>query len=225
MRILIVEDEPRVATFLRNALVDEGYSADIAEDGESGEEMATSAPYDLVVLDWLLPKRDGLAVCRGIREMRRQLPIMMLTAKDAVEDRIAGLDCGADDYLVKPFALGEFLARVRALLRRRDPEGPTLKVGDVAVDTVSHRVTRAGDEVKLTAREFALLEYLLRNKGRVLTRAMIADHVWEFDFDTGTNVVDVYVNYVRNKVDPDHKLIQTVRGIGYRLDEPAGDRR
>jgi DNA-binding response OmpR family regulator len=157
--------------------------------------------------------------------MRRQLPIMMLTAKDAVEDRIAGLDCGADDYLVKPFALGEFLARVRALLRRRDPEGPTLKVGDVAVDTVSHRVTRAGDEVKLTAREFALLEYLLRNKGRVLTRAMIADHVWEFDFDTGTNVVDVYVNYVRNKVDPDHKLIQTVRGIGYRLDEPAGDRR
>ncbi|MDE2107173.1 MAG: response regulator, partial [Patescibacteria group bacterium] len=155
MRILIVEDEPRVASFLRNALVDEGYSADVAEDGERGEQMATSAPYDLVVLDWLLPKRDGLAVCRGIRNVRRQLPIMMLTAKDAVEDRIAGLDCGADDYLVKPFALGEFLARVRALLRRRDPEGPTLKVGDVVVDTAGHRVTRAGEEVKFTAREFA----------------------------------------------------------------------
>lgn len=221
MRILIVEDEPRVATFLRKALDDEGYSVDVASDGAEGEQMALKNPYDLVVLDWLLPKVDGLTVCRSVRQAQRQMPIIMLTAKDAVEDRISGLDSGADDYLVKPFSLGEFLARVRALLRRKDPAGPTLKVGEIVLDPAAHRVTCGGEDAKLTAREFALLEYLMRNKGRVLTRAMIAEHVWEFDFDSGTNVVDVYVNYVRNKVDPNHQLIKTVRGIGYRIDDPA----
>lgn len=223
MRILIVEDEPRVASFLTKALVDEGYTVDIAEDGDTGDSMAASEEYDLIVLDWLLPKLDGLALCGKIRQTQRRVPIIMLTAKDAVEDRIAGLDAGADDYLIKPFSLGEFLARVRALLRRKDPAGPTLKVGDVVLDPAGHRVTSGGEEAKLTAREFSLLEYMMRNKGRVLTRAMIAEHVWEFDFDSGTNVVDVYVNYVRNKVDPDHKLIKTVRGIGYRIDDPVKD--
>jgi len=221
MRILIVEDEPRVATFIRRALTDEGYTADVASDGADGLQMAQRSQYDLIVLDWLLPKLDGVEVCRTVRQSQRLVPIIMLTAKDAVEDRIAGLDAGADDYLIKPFSLGEFLARVRALLRRKDPAGPTFKVGDIILDPASHRVNRAGEEVKLTAREFSLLEYLMRNKGRVLTRAMIAEHVWEFDFDSGTNVVDVYVNYVRNKVDVDHQFIKTVRGIGYRMDDPA----
>jgi len=221
MRILIVEDEPRVATFLRRALVDEGYTADVASDGADGLQMAQRSEYDLIVLDWLLPKLDGLSLCRTVRQSQPRVPIIMLTAKDAVEDRISGLDAGADDYLIKPFSLGEFLARVRALLRRKDPVGPTFKVGEIVLDPASHRVSRAGEEVKLTAREFALLEYLMRNKGRVLTRSMIAEHVWEFDFDSGTNVVDVYVNYVRNKVDADHQFIKTVRGIGYRMDDPA----
>ena len=223
MRILIVEDEPRVATFLNKALTDEGYTIEVASDGEVGQQMALRTQYDLIVLDWLLPKIDGVTVCRTIRESQKRVPIIMLTAKDAVEDRIAGLDAGADDYLIKPFSLGEFLARVRALLRRKDPTGPVFKVGEISLDPASHRVTSGADEVKLTAREFALLEYLMRNKGRVLTRAMIAEHVWEFDFDSGTNVVDVYVNYVRNKVDPDHMLIKTVRGIGYRMDDPSQD--
>jgi DNA-binding response OmpR family regulator len=221
MRILIVEDEPRVASFLAKALVDEEYVVEIAEDGETGKAKASGHKYDLIVLDWMLPNMPGIELCRKIRETQPRIPIIMLTAKDAVEDRIAGLDAGADDYLIKPFSLGEFLARVRALLRRKEPLDTTLKVGEVMLDPTSHRVMTGSEEAKLTAREYSLLEYLMRNKGRVLTRTMIAEHVWEFGFDSGTNVVDVYVNYVRNKVDPDHKLIKTVRGSGYRMDDPG----
>ena len=197
---------------------------DVAHDGEAGLELARAADYDLLVLDWLLPGRDGLAVCRALRGDGSRLPILMLTARDAVEDRIAGLDTGADDYLVKPFALGELLARARALLRR-GPAGalPVLRVGDLTLDPATRRVRRGGREIILSAKEYALLEYLMRHAGRTVARTLIMEHVWDFDFDSGTNVIDVYINYLRNKVDRGHdvKLIQTVRGVGYRLSEHA----
>ena len=220
MRILIVEDEQKVASFLRRALEEEGQAVDVEHDGEAGLARALTYDYDLVVLDWLLPLRSGLEVCIAIREARTGTPILMLTARDAVEDRIAGLDAGADDYLVKPFALGELLARVRALLRRGKTGAPKLVVGDLTLDPAKRRVVRAGSEITLTAKEYALLDYLMRHAGQTVSRTMIAEHVWDFDFDGGTNVVDVYINYLRNKIDRGHarKLIHTARGVGYCLE-------
>ncbi|MCW3096799.1 MAG: cusR [Chthonomonadaceae bacterium] len=220
MRILVVEDEVKVATFIQQALEEEGHAADIVHNGIDGLDLALTTDFDLLILDWLLPGHSGMFVCRSIRQAQRQTPILMLTARDAVADRIAGLDAGADDYLVKPFALGELLARTRALLRRGVPgASPLLTVGDLNLDPVTRRVRRGSREIDLSAREYSLLDYLMRNAGRTLTRTMISEHVWSFDFDSGTNVVDVYINYLRNKVDrgQDAKLIQTVRGVGYRI--------
>ncbi len=219
MRILVVEDEAKVAAFVRQALEEEGHSVETVGDGDEGLERARAADYDLVILDWLLPGRDGLSVCRALREDKNRVPVLMLTARDAVEDRIAGLDTGADDYLTKPFALGELLARVRALLRRGGGAPPLLTVGDLTLDPATRRVRRGDRELWLSAREFSLLDCLMRNAGRTLTRSLLLEHVWDFHFDAGTNVVDVYINYLRNKVDRGRptKLIHTVRGVGYRL--------
>ncbi len=220
MRILIVEDEAKVAAFVRQALEEEGHAVDVALDGEAGLQFALDGTHDLVLLDWLLPKRDGLNVCRAVRAAGLSVPILMLTARDAVPDRIAGLDTGADDYLTKPFALGELLARTRALLRRGTSSAPTvLQVGDLSLDPATRRVRRAERDIELSAKEYSLLEFLMRQAGRTVSRTMITDHVWDFDFDSGTNVVDVYINYLRNKIDRHsaQKLIQTVRGVGYRL--------
>jgi heavy metal response regulator len=220
MRILVVEDEVKVATFIQQALEEEGHAADIVHNGIDGLDLALTTDFDLLILDWLLPGHSGMFVCRSVRQAQRKTPILMLTARDAVADRIAGLDAGADDYLVKPFALGELLARTRALLRRGVPgASPLLTVGDLNLDPVTRRVRRGSREIELSAREYSLLDYLMRNAGRTLTRTMISEHVWNFDFDSGTNVVDVYINYLRNKVDrgQDAKLIQTVRGVGYRI--------
>jgi len=220
MRVLIVEDETKVAAFLRQALEEEGHAVDVALDGEEGLRFALDGTHDLILLDRLLPKRDGLDVCREVRAAGRPVPILMLTARDAVADRIAGLDTGADDYLTKPFALGELLARTRAVLRRGTPTAPAvLALGDLTLDPATRRVRRGAREIDLSAKEYSLLEYLMRHAGQAVSRAMITDHVWDFDFDSGTNVVDVYINYLRNKIDRHHeqKLIQTVRGVGYRL--------
>jgi len=224
MRILVVEDEAKVASFLRQALEEEGYQVEVAAEGEEGLRRGLAADYDLVILDWLLPGRNGLEVCRGLRQAQRPGPILMLTARDSVDDRIAGLDNGADDYLTKPFALGELLARVRALLRRSAAaqSGATapLTAGDLTLDPTTRRVERAGREIPLSAKEYALLEYLLRHAGQTVTRTMITEHVWGFAFDSGTNVVDVYISFLRNKIDRGRAthLIQTVRGAGYRLE-------
>jgi len=220
MRILLVEDENKVAALVRKALEEEGHAVEVAQDGETGLMLAQDSPVDLVILDWLLPGRDGLAVCRSLRNTGAKIPILMLTARDAVEYRIQGLDAGADDYLTKPFALGELLARVRALLRRgMQPAAPVLEIGDLTLDPASRRVRRADREIDLSAREYSLLDHLMRNAGRTLTRSMIAERVWGYDFDSGTNVVDVYINYLRNKIDRGHsrKLIRTIRGVGYRM--------
>ena len=223
-RILVVEDEPKLAAFLHNALTEDGYSVDVASDGEDGLRLALTLEYDLVLLDWLLPRRDGESVCRALRAAGKINPVMMLTARDSVDDRITGLDSGADDYLVKPFALGELLARARALLRRGKPVPDSLQVHDLVLNPTTRQVMRGDCEIALTTKEFALLEYLMRNVGRTLTRAVIAESVWAITFDSGTNVVDVYINYLRNKVDKasDQKLIHTIRGVGYRMERLNG---
>jgi len=221
MRILVVEDEATVASFLQRALEEEGYVVDVALDGADGLDRALTIDYDLLILDWLLPKRTGLEVCRAVRQQRRTAAVLILTAREAVEDRIKGLDTGADDYLTKPFALGELLARVRALLRRGTRgSAAVLTAGDLSLDPATRRVVRGGQEILLSAREYSLLEYLLRHAGRTVTRTMIAEHVWDFNFDAHTNVVEVYINYLRNKVDRGRgtPLIRTVRGVGYRLE-------
>lgn len=220
MRILIVEDERKVAAFLRQALHEEGYVVDVAYDGEEGLSLASLNEYNLMLLDWLLPKRDGKSLCEAVRNTGKTVPILMLTARDSVDDRIQGLDSGADDYLTKPFALGELLARVRALLRRNTAGVPViLRVGDLSLHPVTHHVQRGSNKITLSTKEYALLEYLMRNIGQIVTRSMIAEDVW--DFDSGTNVVDVYINYLRNKIDRGYKkkLIHTIRGIGYRIED------
>lgn len=220
MRILIIEDEKKIASFLKRGFKEEGYAVDLAHDGIEGEFLAATNEYDAIILDIMLPKLDGVKLCKSLREKKITTPIIMVTAKDAVSDKVKGLDSGADDYLTKPFAFEELLARVRALLRKRDGTAAAkFKVDDLELDPVSHEVTRAGKEIVLTAKEYALLEYLMRNAGTVITRTMIAEHVWDINFDTDTNVIDVYVNYLRNKIDDGHKkaLIQTVRGRGYVL--------
>ena len=221
MRILVVEDERKVAAFVRQGLVEEGHVVEVAADGAAAlDAVADGPPYDLVVLDVMLPKRDGLDVLKTLRARRMQAPVLLLTARDGVADKVAGLDAGADDYLAKPFAFEELLARVRALLRRgRGGAEPVLRVADLSLDPATRVVTRGRRRIVLTAREYALLEYFLRNTGRVLTRPMITQHVWGMDFDPESNIVDVYVGYLRRKIDAEGepRLLQTMRGAGYTL--------
>jgi two-component system, OmpR family, response regulator len=221
MRLLVAEDDVKLARALDRGLRRAGYGVDIAHDGDAALLNARVHDYDALVLDVMLPARDGFDVCRTLRSERRWAPVLLLTARDQVNDRIHGLDAGADDYLVKPFDFGELLARVRALIRRGpSPRPTTLVVGDLQVDPASHAVTRAGEPVELTAREFGVLEYLARRPGDVVTRTELLDHVWDENFYGSTNVVDVYVGYLRAKLERPfgRKLIHTVRGVGYRLE-------
>lgn len=227
MRILVAEDDRPVANFLRKGLEAEHYAVDLAADGEEAQSLAEQYDYDLVVLDVGLPVADGFVVMRRIRALKRNLPVLMLTARSRVEDRVQGLDQGADDYMPKPFSFTELSARVRALLRRasRRTDDLILRVLDLEMILAARTVRRSGQRIELTSKEFALLEYLMRNAGRPVTRAMIIEHVWDISFDTMTNVVDVYVNYVRKKVDAGFapKLIRTIRGVGYQLGVAQGD--
>ena len=223
MHILVVEDERRLADLVRRVLTEERHIADVAYDGPSGLDMALGGSYDLLVLDLMLPGMDGFAICRQLRSAKIETPVLMLTARGAVEDRVTGLRLGADDYLVKPFAMEELLARVEALLRRRNREldiTQQLRVGDLTLDLLRHEVSRGERVIELTPKEFALLEYLMRNAGQTLTRTQIVDHVWRYDADALSNVVDIYIHYLRDKVDRDSAkpLIRTVRGVGYRID-------
>jgi heavy metal response regulator len=220
VRILVVEDERKVASFIKKGLEEEGYAVDVAADGEEGLAMALTRVHDLIILDVRLPKMDGLRVLQALRRDGMTAPVLLLTVRATIEDKVLGLDAGADDYLTKPFAFQELVARVRALLRRRMEAEPTvLRIGDLTLDPARRTVTRGGDKIDLTPREFALLDYFMRNPGRVLTRTMIAEHVWDYSFDTSTNVIDVYVNYLRKKVDAgrEPKLLHTMRGVGYVL--------
>lgn len=226
MRVLVIEDEKKVARFIKRGLEEAGYLVDVATDGEEGLYLAEIDDYDLVVLDLILPRKSGLEVCRELREQGIKVPVLILSARDSVEDKVTGLDMGADDYLTKPFAFSELLARVRALLRRGETMVPVkLQVDDLIMDTVTHTVVRAGKEIKLTSKEYALLEYFMMNPGKVLTRTMLSEHVWDYTFDTFSNVIDVYINYLRNKIDREFepKLIHTVRGVGYVMKVKTGD--
>ena len=222
MRVLLVEDEARIADFVSKGLSEDGYAVDVAHDGEEALDWVDVAEFDVVILDVMLPVRDGIEVCRELRRRGVQTPVLMLTARDAIEDRVRGLDSGADDYLVKPFAFAELLARLRALARReRSALGARLQVGDLVLDTTTREVSRQGQFIALTSKEYALLEYLMRHANQVLTRTMIAEHVWNYDFDNATNVIDVHIRNLRRKMDdpfPD-RLIRTVRGAGYRISD------
>ena len=222
MRVLIVEDEPRMAGLVRRGVVEEGHAADVAAQGEDAMWMAEAHPYDAIVLDVMLPGWDGYETCRRLRSAGVWAPVLMLTARDAVEDRVAGLDAGADDYLIKPFSLAELLARLRALVRRGDVERPTdLLVGDLRLDPAARRVWRAETEVALSPKEFALLETFMRRPGQVLSRLQLLEHAWDFAYENRSNVVDVYVRYLREKLDRPfgRASFETVRGAGYRLRE------
>jgi DNA-binding response OmpR family regulator len=223
MRFLLVEDDPRVARLVQRGLTEAGHDVEVAHDGAEGLARAESGGYDLIVLDVMLPGLDGLEVCRRLRQRRVRTPILMLTARDAVGDRVRGLDAGADDYLVKPFALEELLARVRALSRRAAEgiDGDVVRVGDLALDLARHEACRGDQRIELTAKEFALLEYLMRNAGRVLTKTQITDQVWGYDSEATSNVVEIYIHYLREKVDRGfpRPLIRTVRGVGYTIKE------
>jgi DNA-binding response OmpR family regulator len=221
MHILVVEDEPRLARLLQRVLTEEWHTVDVALRGDEALQLGLSDSYDLLILDRMLPGIEGTEVCRELRAAGVGTPIMILTARGSVEDRVAGLNVGADDYLVKPFAMTELLARVAALLRRRErPEvGTVLQVGDLTLDLVRHEARRGGRVIDLTAKEFGLLEYLMRNPGRVLSRTQIIDHVWRYDMDAISNVVDIYIHYLRDKVDKGRRpLIKTVRGVGYKIE-------
>lgn len=222
MKILVVEDEKKVAGFIKRGLEEDGYQVTVTHDGADGLKQALEGDFSLVILDVMLPKKDGLAVVTELRGAGKHIPVLMLTAKAATEDVVSGLDAGSDDYLTKPFAFSELTARVRALLRREGKDrGAEITFADLRLDPVSHKVWRGKTEIELTAKEYGLLEYLMRNTNTVLSRAMIADHVWDYAFDSFTNIIDVYVNYLRKKVDKDFpvKLIHTVRGQGYVMRE------
>ncbi len=222
MRILVVEDEKKVASFLKKGLQAEGYAVDVAYDGAEGSYLAENVDYDLIILDILLPNKDGIEVLKELRKKGIHTPVLLLTARDGVEDKVLGLDSGADDYLTKPFAYEELLARVRALMRRGEGEGVReLRYADLVLDPLRRKAIRGGKEIELTTREYSLLEYMIRNPEKVLTRAMIAEHVWDYTFDTLSNVIDVYINHLRNKIDRGFpkRLIHTVRGAGYMLKE------
>ncbi len=220
MRILIIEDEKKLASFIRRGLKEKNYAVDAAYDGNEGFFLADSNPYDLIILDIMLPQKDGISICQELRKNKNETPILMLTARDEVEDKIDGLDAGADDYLTKPFAFGELLARVRALIRRKQSVKTTkIKVADLELNQLTHKVTRAGKSIELTSTEYSLLEYLMLNANQVVTRTMISEHVWNDDFDSFSNVINVYINYLRQKIDSDfeEKLIHSIRGTGYIL--------
>jgi DNA-binding response OmpR family regulator len=221
MRILLVEDEAPIAGFISRGLTEHGFGVDIARDGEEALDWPAVADFDIIILDVMLPRRDGIDVCRALRQRGLRTPVLMLTARDAVEDRVRGLDSGADDYLVKPFAFAELLARLRAL-SRREPAllGNELRISNLLLDTATRRVSRAGAAVDLTAKEFAILEYLMRHPNQVMSRNLIAEHVWNYDFENSTNVIDVHIKNLRKKMsDRDGKLIQTLRGAGYRVSD------
>jgi heavy metal response regulator len=222
MRILVVEDEKRIADFLSRGLQGAGYAVDLAPTGATALEFVHATDYDLVILDLMLPDLDGLKVLEKIRNRKVGPPVLILSARGAVDDRVRGLEHGADDYLTKPFAFVELLARVRALLRRGQPAPEKLQVADLVVDCVRRKVTRAGEAIDLAPKEFGILEYMMRNKGRPLSRTMIVEHVWDMDYDGLTNIVDVYIRHLRSKIDDKwpQKLIQTVRGIGYMIEGP-----
>ena len=216
MRILVVEDSPRILNFLRKGLSEEGYVVETAADGDAGFAKASVQEFDAAVVDVMLPGRSGIEMVRDLRDGGSRIPILLLTARERTQDKIEGLDAGADDYLTKPFDFTELTARLRALLRRAGPApSPTLRLGPLELDPASREVRRNGEQVQLTPKEFALLEYLLRNPNRPLSRATIMEHVWGIRFDPGTNVVDVFINALRNKLDPQHDILQTVRGVGY----------
>jgi heavy metal response regulator len=222
MRILVVEDEKRIADFLSRGLQGAGYAVDTASTGGAALDCIHSTDYDLVVLDLMLPDMDGLQVMEKVRNRKLGPPVLILSARGALDDRVKGLELGADDYLVKPFAFVELLARVRALLRRGQPAPEKLQVADLALDCIRRKVTRNGESIELAPKEFGILEYMMRNKGRPLSRTMIVEHVWDMDYDGLTNIVDVYIRHLRSKIDDrfNLKLIQTVRGIGYMIEGP-----
>src|SRR4051795_8977789 len=222
MRVLVVEDEKRIADFLSRGLQSAGYAVDVVHSGGDAVDRVHSTEYDLIILDLGLPDMDGLQVLEKVRNRKTSPAVLILSARDAVDDRVKGLESGADDYLVKPFAFVELLARVRVLLRRGQPTPERLQVGDLSLDCIRRKVTRGGENIELAPKEFSILEYLMRNRGRPLSRTMIVEHVWDMDYDGLTNIVDVYIRHLRSKIDekwPD-KMIQTVRGIGYLLDSP-----
>lgn len=224
MRFLVVEDEKRIADFLSRGLESAGYAVDVANDGGTAIEMVHQTEYDLVILDMMLPDMDGLQVLEKIRNRKTSPPVLILSARGGVDDRVKGLELGADDYLVKPFAFVELLARVRVLLRRGQPTPERLQVGDLVLDCIRRKVARGGENIELAPKEFSILEYMMRNRGRPLSRTMIVEHVWDMDYDGLTNIVDVYIRHLRSKIDDKwpQKLIHTVRGIGYMLDLPEG---
>lgn len=229
MRILLVEDELRLSNVIKKGLIEEGYAVDVAYDGEEGQYLSESEEYDLIILDIMLPKIDGLTLCKSLRDKNIKTPVLMLTAKTTIEDKVAGLDSGADDYMTKPFSFLELRSRIQALIRRSKTESsPILKVFDLVVDPIKHTVTRNGKNVILTPKEFSILELLLRHKDEVVTRTMITEHAWDYNFDSMSNIVDVFVASLRRKIDKQSlsgqagkasgkKLIHTVHGIGYRL--------
>jgi DNA-binding response OmpR family regulator len=221
MEILLVEDEKKVANFIKRGLEEEHYKVQTAADGEVGLSLALEKAFDLIVLDWMLPKKDGLSLLRDLRRTKKT-PVLMLTGKDSIEDIVAGLDSGSDCYLTKPFAFAELLSRIKALLRKSEQEkGAEIRFADLRLDPVTHKVWRKDREIELTAKEYQLLQYFMRNPNQVVTRTMIAENCWDYQFDSFTNIVDVYINYLRKKIDreADKKLIHTVRGVGYVLKE------
>jgi DNA-binding response OmpR family regulator len=220
MRILVADDDRRLTSIVKRGLVEEAYAVDVAYDGEESEYFAEVNPYDLIILDIMMPKKDGIEVCQELRAKKINTPILMLTARDAVEDRVKGLDAGADDYLVKPFAFNELLARIRALLRRNGmTKSPELKVGDLVLNTLTREVWRGQRAIELTTKEYVILEYLMRHPNVVVTRRMLEEHAWDYDFDSLSNLIDVYIRRLRRKIDVkgEQSMIQTVRGAGYRL--------
>jgi len=223
MRILVVDDDRRLCAVIKRGFLEEGYAVDLAYDGEEGEYLAEVNPYDLIILDIMLPSKDGIEVCRELRAKKINTPILMLTAKDTVEDRVRGLDTGADDYLVKPFAFNELLARVRALLRREGiSRSPELRVGDLILNGLTRQVWRAQRPIELTTKEYVILEYFMYHPNVVVTRTMIEEHAWDYNFDSLSNLVDVYIRRLRRKIDNEGEdsLIETLRGAGYRLKAP-----
>jgi heavy metal response regulator len=220
MKILVVEDEKKVASFIKKGLEEEYYTVDVAYDGREGLRLALGEDYDLMIMDVMLPLKDGFTVVKELRSGKISTPILLLTAKDTVENKVEGLDSGADDYLTKPFAFEELLARIRALLRRKEgSKSLQLKAGDLILDTQSHKVSRSGMEITLTPKEYSILEYLLRHKNHVVSRTLLSEHVYDYHFDSDTNVIDVYINKLRNKIDKqfDNPLLHTIRGVGYIL--------
>ncbi|MCX7983511.1 MAG: response regulator transcription factor [Bacteroidetes bacterium] len=221
MKVLVIEDEQKVARFLKKGLEAEGFEVDVAEDGEKGEKAARTEQYDVILLDVLLPVKDGFSILRDLRHDKIKTPIIMLTARSDTEDIVGGLEQGADDYLCKPFSFDVLLARIRSVLRRSAQSQVKLKYKDLVLDTVTHKAQRGGKTIELTSREYALLEYFMRNQGKLITRSELAREVWGYNFDPGTNVVDVYVTHLRKKIDSEHKvkLFQTERGKGYYLSD------